>query len=188
MYIHYGETQQPYKREIKNCPNLILYTLLELLFFILRMRRRIRLALIYTFYNVFTLFMIFSSKLTCSSWRQTTSSNHTPLMNRNWWPYIFRWQSVNFISTLHYVACVWINLNKLLVSLNSFRLDFFEALLSSMWHHQAQGKANIFRSDFAPRMFHSHRFSSTSTHQTSNKPPLSQNVNIFPIGVTVFEI
>lgn len=30
MYIHNGETQQPYKREIKNCPNLILYTLLEL--------------------------------------------------------------------------------------------------------------------------------------------------------------
>lgn len=31
MYIHYGETQQPYKREIKNCPNLKLCTLLELL-------------------------------------------------------------------------------------------------------------------------------------------------------------
>lgn len=24
MYIHYGETLQPYKREIKNFPNLIL--------------------------------------------------------------------------------------------------------------------------------------------------------------------
>lgn len=34
MYIHYGETQQPYKREIKNCPNLILYTLFEQLSFI----------------------------------------------------------------------------------------------------------------------------------------------------------
>lgn len=25
MYIHGGETQQPYKREIKTCPNLMLY-------------------------------------------------------------------------------------------------------------------------------------------------------------------
>lgn len=31
MYIHYGETQQPYKREIKTCPNLMLYKLLHLL-------------------------------------------------------------------------------------------------------------------------------------------------------------
>lgn len=33
MYIHYGETQQPYKREIKTCPNLMLYIVLHLHFF-----------------------------------------------------------------------------------------------------------------------------------------------------------
>lgn len=33
MYIHYGETQQPYKREIKTCPNLMLYILLHRLSF-----------------------------------------------------------------------------------------------------------------------------------------------------------
>lgn len=32
MYIHYGETQQPYKREIKTCPNLMLYIVLHVHF------------------------------------------------------------------------------------------------------------------------------------------------------------
>lgn len=36
MYIHYGETQQPYKREIKTCPNLTLFFLFHLLSFALQ--------------------------------------------------------------------------------------------------------------------------------------------------------